>query len=229
MNNRTLKFFHTNTRKLPTFTIMRHAESTWNADRKRVQGASVDPSIILSKNGRNSIHPALKDLSKPDVLICSSLLRCKETAESWFGCAFETIPVQKKIVSDLREINAGIFEGRYIDELTHDELWKLWLRNPSTFPGFPKGETPYEFQQRVLTAFSQICSEFNDTSQQICVITHGIVMRVLKCYLDDKDLSHLWKYDVTNLERLTLTKEHSKALQSYPIQIRDSCRRHPPL
>lgn len=224
MNSRTLRFcfvknFQSHSKKSSTITVMRHAESVWNANRKRVQGASRDPSIILSEKGRDSIRSTLKHLQKPDILISSPLLRCQQTAETWFDCSFDKIPIQKKVDADLREIQAGIYEGRFVDELPDEELWSAWLKNPLTFSGFPQGETPKEFEERVLKAFSNICSEYGDTSQQICVISHGIVMRVLKCYLNNKDLSHLWDYDVINLERLTLTADQIKVLQSYSVTL----------
>lgn len=220
MNARTLRFclvknFHTASKKTSTITIMRHAESVWNANRRRVQGASTNPEIVLSENGRQSVQSTLKHITKPDLLITSPLLRCKQTAEAWFNCPFENIPVQKKVDAALREIRAGIYEGRFIDEIAREKLWKDWLKNPLTFSGFPNGETPEEFQNRVLNAFSKIGSEHGDTAQQVCVITHGIVMRVLKCFLDNKDLSHLWNYDVTNLERIVLKNDQVNALRCY--------------
>ncbi|HSW94428.1 MAG TPA: histidine phosphatase family protein [Gammaproteobacteria bacterium] len=233
MNIRTLRFclvknFHTPSKKTSPITIMRHAESVWNANERRVQGASTNPEIVLSESGKLSIQSTLKNITKPDILITSPLLRCKQTAEVWFGCSFENIPVQKKVKPDLEEIHAGIYEERFIRELTHDELWKAWLKNPLTFSGFPNGETSQAFQDRVLNAFSKICSEHGDRAEQVCVITHGIVMRVLKCYLDNKDLSHLWDYDVANLERIILTNDQVNVLLCYS-SVRDPERFPPPV
>ncbi len=224
MNSRILRFFQTSTKKPPSICIMRHAESTWNAGRRRVQGASTDPGIVLSPYGIQSIHALLKNVPKPDVLICSPLLRCKQTAEIWFGSDFENISISKKLVPDLKEINAGIFEHRYLDELTHDALWKSWLKNPAAFPGFPQGETSLAFQERVLNAFSNICIEFADTSKNVCVITHGIVMRALLIYLKKKDLSQLWEHDVKNLERLLLTPEHISTLKNLSTMMTNTCK-----
>lgn len=201
--------------KSPVITVMRHAESAWNAPRIRVQGASRDPAICLSENGKSSIRSLLWPLPKPQILICSPLLRCRQTAETWFDCDFKKIPVPTMIEPDLREIEAGIFEGRYTDELSDDPRWKAWLQNPLTFSGFPNGETPLQFQRRVLSAFARIASQFNHSPKTVCVITHGIVMRVLKCFLDgNKNLSYLWHYQVKNLERITLNKENINQLQT---------------
>ncbi len=194
--------------------VIRHATSFGNKE-KIVQGSSDSLHFSLTDEGRNSVLPALANITKPDVLISSSLLRCKQTAEAWFGCDFDAIPIPKKCDPALREINAGDYEGRYIHTLAQDPLWKSWLANPLTFRGFTNGETAFEFQHRVLTAFSTICSHYNNTSQRVCVITHGIVMRALLLYLNKKDLSQLWTYEVANLERLTLTKDNINLLLAY--------------
>src|SRR5258708_2565265 len=108
MNHRALRFFQTKASQFEV-TVMRHGESTWNAGRRRIQGASTDPGIVLSPQGIQSIQPMLKHVRKPDKLFCSPLIRCKQTAEVWFGCDFEVIPVTKILVPELREVNAGIF------------------------------------------------------------------------------------------------------------------------
>lgn len=210
-----VKNFTTSAKKPFKIDIIRHAESAGNAHPRRVQGSSVDPAFSLTDKGRDSVKSLLKNTSKPDLLILSPLLRCKQTAEEWFGCDFASIPIRTKIVPDLKEINAGIYEGSYIYQLAYDAQWKLWLTDPHAFNGFPNGETPFEFQHRVLNAFSNICSEYGDTSLHVGVITHGIVMRVLKCYLNQKDLSHLWTYDVTNLEKISLTKFQLDLMMDY--------------
>ena len=191
--------------RVPKITFIRHAESCWNAPRVRVQGRSPDPSITLTKAGRLSVKPTLATLSKPRILLSSPLPRCIQTAEAWFDLPFERIPVQTKICPDLSEIHAGIYEGRWLNELKNDPLWQQWISDPMTFPGFPEGETPTEFYERVLRATTAICAEYGNIKQPVYVITHGVFMRALKCLLADQDLRHLWTYQVTNLEQIYLS------------------------
>lgn len=196
---------------------MRHAESTWNLpEQRRVQGASTDPSIVLSQQGRATAIEVLKKVAKPDILICSPLIRCQQTAEAWFGCDFVKIPIKTKLDANFREIEAGIYQGRHVNEDLHQDLsWRVWVDTPEKFQGFPGGETPLEFQQRILTAFSKLCIDFEGSSQNVCVITHSIVMRVLKCYLNNQTLANLWDHDVVNLERMTLTPNQIQDLKFY--------------
>lgn len=188
-----------------TITIIRHAESSWNAAPIRIQGQTRDPSIILSPAGRASVKTSLVDLKKPHVLISSPLIRCKQTAEAWFDTAFDQITIPTRIENNLAEINVGIYEGLALDELKNDPLWSHWMTNPDTFPGFPQGESLPELQQRVLPAMSDICIAQAHPQQRICVLTHGVVMRVIKCFLDNKSLSQLWTYKVENLEQIHLS------------------------
>lgn len=117
----------------------------------------------------------------------------------------------------------GELEHHYADELeTHpiyQEIWHLWKKNPPQFPGFPKGETLQQFQRRVLNAFAEICAYYKTHPfENICVVTHGGPIRILKCFLADKDLSHLWDDEIDNLNRLDLTPENIMKLENFIIR-----------
>ncbi|ARB93282.1 histidine phosphatase family protein [Legionella longbeachae] len=197
--------------------IMRHAETLWNEPRKRIQGQSPNAEIELSEKGKQDIIRTLDSSKTPDLLILSPLHRCIQTAETWFGMQFKQIKTPTVFIEGLKEVNAGKLEGLYVDELSGEpeKIWNLWKNDPLGFPGFPDGETLEEFQHRVLQTFSELCNSYGDKPQEICIITHGGPMRVLGCFLNDKDLSHLWDHTVTNLERLELTRDQIIRLQNY--------------
>ena len=117
--------------------------------------------------------------------------------------------------SHLLEINAGHYEGRLIKDQENDPLWQIWMKDPMAFPGFPGGETLVEFQSRVLQGLGRICTEHGGANQQVLVITHGVVMRVLKCFLADQNLEHLWKHQVSNLEQIHFTQAQIIQFQQY--------------
>lgn len=185
--------------------FFRHGESTWNVLR-RVQGGSKDPSIMLTDAGRAAVKAQLRTLPKPQLLICSPLLRCKQTAETWFDKPFDQIPIPTRINPAMAEINAGIYEGKYIDDLKNDPLWQQWMSNPAPFE-FPEGETLIDFSGRILRCVGDICSEQIKTKQITYVITHGVAMRVIKNKLANQDLGDLWKNTVDNLEQIALSDE----------------------
>lgn len=189
-----------------SITVIRHAESTWNVPRIRIQGQSKDNNICLSQAGRRSVKTdLLASIPKPDILITSPLLRCIQTAEEWFCVPFDRIPIKTVIKDNLMEINAGEYEGRWLDELNDDLLWKQWMQQPYLFPGFPNGETLEQFTSRLLDCFAEICKEYEHVNKNICIITHGIAMRVLMCCLTNQDPTFLWKFNVSNLEKIQLS------------------------
>ncbi len=201
------------TSKLGKIIIMRHAETNYNYPRKRLQGMSPSDKIHISEKGRQEATSKLASITLPDLLIMSPLLRCKQTAEAWAGNDLAKINGQIKLMDGLKEVDAGELEDFYVDELEKHEkygsTWQLWKKDPLNFPGFPNGETLNAFQARVLHAFADICKEYMlNPTLDICVITHGGPMRILKCFLANKDLSHLWDgQDIANLERLELTSD----------------------
>jgi broad specificity phosphatase PhoE len=194
---------------------MRHAETVWNAPRRRIQGQLPSSEIILSERGRKETIDKMALVKIPDLLICSPLLRCKQTAEIWFGVGFEEIKLSKLLMDELKEINVGSLESQYVDELAgkNKEIWGSWKTNPLTFPGFPGGETPTVFHNRIMAAFSKICTDYLEKYQEIFIICHGGPMRVLRCFLENQDLSHFWDKDILPLERIELTDETITSLK----------------
>ncbi len=193
-------------------SILRHAETNYNWPRMRIQGSSTSNHIVVSEKGKQEAISKLSFIKFPDILFCSPLLRCKQTAEHWAGEKFDSIKSKKILIDGLKEINAGDLEHFYVDELQqapdHQKIWQLWKNDPLHFTQFPNGETLQQFQKRVLSSFSKICKYHIDhPNQDIGVITHGGPIRILKCFLENKDLSHMWDDKVVNLQKLELTPE----------------------
>jgi broad specificity phosphatase PhoE len=130
---------------------------------------------------------------------------------------YEQIPIPTKVNPAMAEINAGIYEGLCLDELNNDLVWQQWMSNPASFE-FPGGEKLTEFSDRVLRGAGAICAEHGNSKQITYVITHGVVMRVLKCFLADQDLTHLWSHQVTNLEQICLSDAQIMKFQQFHQQ-----------
>ncbi|PJD93959.1 MAG: phosphoglycerate mutase [Legionella sp.] len=200
--------------KMPRIVFIRHAESVWNVS-GQVQGSLSHPCITLSEKGVASVQPMLAALPKPQVLITSPLIRCKQTAEAWFGVPFDRIQIPTKVEPAMAEIKAGTYEGLYIKDLKDDPLWRVWMKHPATFPGFPEGEDLHAFSHRILRGAGEICAAYPHPNQTVCVFTHGVVMRVLKCFLANQDISQLWAHKVDNLEQIPLSEEQILKFQHF--------------
>ncbi|MGV3739836.1 MAG: histidine phosphatase family protein [Gammaproteobacteria bacterium] len=202
-------------RTFSSISFMRHAKSAGN-ESGIVQGSSPNPKFGLSKAGRLSVQPALAHIPKPTILVVSGLPRTIQTAEAWFGLPFAQIPIQTRIERDFLEINAGEYEEKFIADIKEDTLWKQWMsRDPLKFPGFPGGENLSIFADRIVKAGANLCAEYGDSKHRVCVITHGVAMRVLKCFLAGQGFDHIWSHKVENLERIDLTAAQIKKFQAH--------------
>ena len=73
-----------------------------------------------------------------DLFVSSDLKRSLSTLELLFG---ETAPI---VLSELREMNFGIFEGKTYAKLKNVNEYEQWLRNYFTYPP-SQGETIQQF------------------------------------------------------------------------------------
>ena len=88
-------------------------------------------------------------LSGGGLLAVSPMKRCIQTAELLFPDA------RQQVVTDFRECDFGVFEGRNADEMTGDPDFQRWIdANGET--AFPGGEDPTAFKARVCGAFAAL-------------------------------------------------------------------------
>ncbi len=197
-------------------TIIRHGQTTYNAPRKRVQGQSLGSDIVLSEQGIQEIKTK-SSKKTPDLLICSPLFRCKQTASHWLDTDFDKIKCPTVLMDGLKEVDCGELVGLYVDDLPekYKPVWQLWKRDPLKFTAFPGGESLKDFNSRVLTSFSEICRLYAHTQKEILIFCHGGPISVLNCFLGGKGLAHLWDKEVPNLAQVTLTEDQILQLQNF--------------
>ena len=160
--------------------MIRHAESEWNAQ-GRWQGHAEVP---LSTRGRLHAQEVGLLLKKFDVIVCSDLMRAKQTAQIIASAAgIQHIRLEPR----LRERNAGRWQG-----LNRDEIERGW-------PGFLKsGRRPegYEHEEQLLSRVDDglgaiVAEESGENEKeesektekdkrQVLIITHGGVIHGLK-------------------------------------------------
>jgi broad specificity phosphatase PhoE len=158
--------------------LVRHGQSTWNAER-RIQGVA-DPS--LSAAGRRQcarLRPLLEALS-PDVLVTSDLARARETAALLAPGAAAPDP-------RWREVDLGAWTGRPIDEMEPAarealERWRQGEADP------PDGETWEAVRGRLRAAVDELAQA---GARRPLVVTHGGAIRAACAILGGPDLRHL--------------------------------------
>jgi alpha-ribazole phosphatase len=121
-------------------------------------------------------------------IICSPLLRCRQTLEQL------NLPCACQFNDRLKEIDFGRWEGKNFSEVVKidKELVDCWVADPDTF-SFPGGESLSAFKKRVAAFKNQLETMVEDN---ILVITHGGIIRYLLCLLLGLDSGKYLLFDV---------------------------------
>lgn len=157
----------------PTELIfIRHGETDWNRQ-QRFQG-QID--VPLNDTGRaQAARLAQRLAAEPcDVLVCSDLLRTRQTAEplarAWGRAALPD--------AAFREQSFGIVDGLDVPTIQarHADLWTLWLEQRADFQ-LPGGESLRQFHARVMKGLQALVQQH--AGKSITVVSHGGVLDML--------------------------------------------------
>jgi probable phosphoglycerate mutase len=169
--------------------VVRHAESTWNAEHRWAGWG--DPP--LSEEGKTRVRAVLAELAHLGLgaVVCSDLLRARRTGEIIAGGLGLGPPT---LLSALRERNAGSFTGKTSEEIAAGwpELFERWRAGQ---PVDPPGSEPREsFIERVLAGLVEAAGQVASTA---IVVTHQGVIRVIQRHLGSpvpplRNLEGLW-------------------------------------
>lgn len=195
-------------RKLPSrLFLVRHGESTWNAER-RVQGQHDPP---LSRKGRQQARELAARLDGHHVaaFYSSDLRRARETAEP----LAESLAREPVELTGLREIALGEWEGKTGEELREEypAEWEAWSQRPS-WDVVPGGEGAAPFERRVLATLADIQAE-HPIGDVVCV-THGGVIQVLlgSVVSPDRGSDGLFPFVIENCSLTVLQRAGSRTV-----------------
>ena len=149
--------------------FIRHGLTKGNLE-KRYIGATDEP--LCSKG-----IAQLKTISCPpcDILICSPMKRCIQTAKILFP--------QQEITTDsgLKECDFGDFEGKNYAELSDSEDYQKWIDSGGNSP-FPNGESPAEFRKRCIQAYEALIKRYCHAASAAFIVHGGTIMSILEKY-----------------------------------------------
>lgn len=162
--------------------LIRHGQTRANVE-KRYIGVT---ESRLTPYGKYQAKSLKKRMAKEtiDKVFVSPSKRALNFSKITFGDR------QKEVLTDLREMDFGIFEG-----LTHSQVlkkypqvYRKWLKNPQRF-SIPGAESFIDFKTRIFKTLKEIICE--NTGETIAIVTHGgpirmILSKVLK-------LNNLWE------------------------------------
>lgn len=150
--------------------MLRHGETEWSRTGQHT-GRSDVPLTEAGRAGAAALAPALSGHSFGWVA-CSPLRRARDTAEL-AGLRPSTY------LDDLLEWDYGGFEGRTTADIRIAEQnpqWSIWdARVP---PGATPGEQAEDVSIRCRRVL-QMCQPYLDAGQDVALIAHGHVLRIL--------------------------------------------------
>lgn len=158
--------------------LIRHAATAGNKA-KRYIGVTDEPVL------RIDCVPSF--YFNPEMVFCSPMLRCRQTAETLFNA------VPHIIVDGFCECNFGDFEGKTYEDLKDVPAYQAWLgKNCESAP--PNGEALTEVRERVLSGIKAISAIF--TEKAACVVHGGTIMIIMQSLFGGS----LFDWQVKNLD-----------------------------
>lgn len=145
--------------------VVRHAESTWNAQ-KRWQGQADPP---LSAVGEAQAVSAVANVPAGwEAIVASDLHRARRTAE----LLAEGLDLPLRVEARLRERHAGPWQG--LTRVEIDERWPGWIDDGRRPDGYEPDDV---LGARTFEALGEL-------SVPTIVVTHGGVIRVIERTID---------------------------------------------
>lgn len=167
----------------------RHGQTDWNKERK-IQG-HID--IPLNEEGirqAKELHDKLKDI-KIDIAFCSPLQRAKDTALIALKDKDITIIEEPLLIEEYY----GDLEGAPRD---NNPIY-IKQRN-SYFKRYPHGESYLDVYHRVATFFEKLKKEYDGRVNNVLIVAHGGMSRVVNCYFKDMETEDFVPYGLKNCE-----------------------------
>jgi 2,3-bisphosphoglycerate-dependent phosphoglycerate mutase len=173
------------------FVFIRHGETDWNRQ-QRFQGQIDVPLNDMGLTQARRLGERLA-AERADVLVCSDLLRTRQTAEP-LSQAWQTEALP---MVGLREQRFGILEGLDVPTIQreHPDLWADWLVHRADY-ALPGGESLRQFHARVEAAVAELALQH--PQRTVAVVTHGGVLDMLWRSAHQQPLDGLRRCDIPN-------------------------------
>lgn len=169
--------------------LIRHGETDENKNQNLCGWSDPD----LNSSGKKSalqLAEYLKELQL-DVILTSGLKRANETAN--YLRANREVDILTK--EEFRELNFGEFEGFRMKDIERDfpEIYKELRKDFIKFK-FPKGESLYEMNSRVITATEGLLKEYE--GKNIALVVHSGVIRCILAHYITGDIRRHWHFKI---------------------------------
>ncbi|HUH37007.1 MAG TPA: histidine phosphatase family protein [Spongiibacteraceae bacterium] len=147
--------------------------------------------VALSAEGWEQMHAAIADLTGWEAIVSSPMRRCRRFAAQ----LAERVARPHRVMEDLREIHFGEWEGNTTASVLAEQgdLLRLYWDDPLAVTP-PGGEPVADFRARVLPCLDKLLKDYR--GQQLLVVSHGAVVRMMICQLLDLPLTSFSRFSV---------------------------------
>ncbi|MBI5437938.1 MAG: alpha-ribazole phosphatase family protein [Nitrosomonadales bacterium] len=157
----------------------------------------------LSEHGYRQMAEVLADAPRYDAVLSSPLMRCVAFAKDY--AQRHGLPLYRD--TRFQEMDFGAWDGRGAAEIAAADpgaLENFWL-DPVAFAP-PQAEPLLSFQARVLAAWRELPVRY--PGQRVLLVTHGGVMRIILCHLQQRMLTELLGLSVPHAALHRICVEH---------------------
>ena len=151
--------------------LVRHGQTEWNTLNKVMGNVNMPLNPIGIEQAEKTRDDLLNE--EIDLIICSPLLRTKETAEIINQNRNIPILYDDRII----ERDFGKFEGMTIDDFDFYGYWDYYNNNQ-----YNQSENIQKFFIRIYNFLDDILSKYKN--KNILLVTHGGVGIVMDCYFN---------------------------------------------
>lgn len=157
----------------------------------------------LSEHGYRQMAEALLNAPHYHAVLSSPLVRCAAFAKDY--AQRHGLPLHCD--ARFQEMDFGVWDGCSAAEIAAADaaaLENFW-RDPVAFPP-PQAEPLLSFQARVLSAWRELPARY--PGQRVLLVTHGGVMRIILCHLQQRPLGELLNLSVPHAALHRICVEH---------------------
>ena len=168
---------------------------------RKYRGQLDDP---LSELGWKQLRSTTNKKQNWQHIITSPLRRCADFADEL--AQKHELPLRTE--PEFKEVSFGLWEGKTADELLTTEpgqIKEYWNDPVNITP--PQGENLLVFQQRVISRWENVLTEFQ--GKHILIISHAGVMRMILCHVLGMPLTELFKLDIGLAKISRIQIEHA--------------------
>ncbi|MEE0776177.1 MAG: alpha-ribazole phosphatase, partial [Bacillota bacterium] len=164
--------------------LIRHGETEYN--KKKVYYGATDCDLTeLGREQARSIAKSFQNIHL-DLAVVSPLIRAQKTADIILAGK----SLQRETELRVREMNFGIWEGKYYKDLQGDPAYDAWMADWENVRP-PQGESHNDLVARV----SEFYNEFKQRPEKdVALICHNAVLMVLLTRILETDPSFSWHF-----------------------------------